>query len=410
MNAIVSWTLTHSGAPHVREALESARAFVDAHLVIWTDAAQSPLGHIADAVGERGPGRRTVYRRNWLWTGSFGEARNAALALAAELGATWGAMLDSDERVICPDPAAFREWLGALQAEKQVVLVHHHDRSHTRERFFRMPARYKFRGVTHEMYECPAHEQAIAPPELIMWSELAKTPAQLRAKFMRDAAMLREQLREDPRNGAALYYLGTSLQSLALYARDDGDQEGARRLFGEAIEAYREHRRIDTVGAPAWHEGTAWSCYRAAECYLAIGEPDRAIDCAAAGMVLDAGIGELPWIASVASLHVGRYEQARCWAEMAKAHGLGSEAERRRVGFRVVHGLTMGPDEVIAAANIGMMKATADMMAPLLGAESVQVTWDGKSGSTAAIAYKFKPKCSTCGDAGCDQCTDWDDT
>jgi hypothetical protein len=189
-------------------------------------------------------------------------------------------MIDTDERAICPDPEAFRSWLAAIPVHIQVVLAHHEDGSHTRERFFRMPPRHKFGGKTHEMYGCPANEQAIAPRELIQWSELPKTPEQLRAKFARDVTMLREDIAERPENGAALYYLGMSLQSLALYDREDGNEEAARVKFGQAIEAYREHRRLDVSGSPAWHEGTAFSCYRAAECYLAMGEPDRAIDCA----------------------------------------------------------------------------------------------------------------------------------
>ncbi len=345
---IVSFTLAGPGtAPIIGDALRSVAKWTDDRiLIIDPGVGRYEFSSVNLTYGT------SVYQ--WKWRNDYGAARNAGLAFAAETGADWGAMVDSDERVICPDPAAFRAWLAALPPAKQVVLVHHHDRSHTRERFFRLPARYAFRGSTHEMYECPAHEQAIAPPELITWSELPKTREQLRAKFTRDVDMLRAQLRADPRNGAALYYLGVSLQSLAVYAREDGDEKAARERFAEAIEAYREHRRVDTVGAPAWHEGTAWSCYRAAECYLAIGEPDRAIDCAAAGMVLDAGIGELPWIAAVASLHAGRFEQARCWAEIALVHKMGSEAERRRVGFRVTHGLTIGPEEVIAAARAGM--------------------------------------------------------
>jgi tetratricopeptide (TPR) repeat protein len=348
---IVSWTLAGPGtAPIIRDALRSAALVVDESIVVHTGGDVLALERaVFDALGPRASSPDS-----WPWQNDYGAARNAGLAFAAETDADWSAMVDTDERVICSDPAAFRKWLAALPDAVQVVLVHHNDRSHTRERFFRMPARYKFQGRTHEMYPAPTNEQAIAPPELIMWSELPKTREQLRAKFERDARMLDEQLEGNPNDGAARYYLGASLQSLAAYAREDGNQDEARRLFNVAINQYREHRRIDTTGAPAWHEGTAWSCFRAAECYLALEQPDRAIDCAVAGMVLDAGIGELPWIAAVASLQAGRYDQARCWAEMAKAHGLGSESERRRVGFRVVHGLTVGPDEVIAAARLAM--------------------------------------------------------
>jgi hypothetical protein len=395
---LISWTLAGPGtAPIIGDALRSVAPIVDACMVIWTGYETQPIGWAPDAVGEPGPGRRTVYARAWPWRDDYGAARNAALDFAEDTGADWSVMVDTDERVICPDPAALRAWLAALPASIAVVCVHHNDGSHTRERFFRMPSRYRFQGKTHEAYPCPENEQAIAPREMIQWSELPKTRAQLRAKFIRDVGMLREDIAANPKNGAAYYYLGTSLQTLAVYAREDaarspsavpgcgrceqlgsvcefhGAVEGEwvwRDMFTEAIAAFREHMRIDTAGAPAWHEGTAFSCYRAAECYLALGEPNRVLDCAAAGLILDAGIGELYWIAAVASLQEGRLEQARAWAESAKAHAMGSASERRRRGFRVVRGLTTGPDEVLAAVE-------ASRVTPLESAwERVFATFD----------------------------------
>ncbi len=352
---ILSWTLTNENAPPIRVALESVRPIVDAHLAIWTGAVSPPLGWAPDAVGEAGPGRRTVFTRWWAWQNDYAAARNAALDLAANgfvldrmTGNEWGLMLDTDERVICPDPSALRTFLASLPPSVCVALAHHEDGSHTRERFFRLPPRYKFTGRTHEMYPAREDEQAIVPPEIVRWSELAKTPEQLRAKFIRDVDMLREDIRENPKNGSAYYYLGASLQALAMGAPADGLDLPARAYLTEAIEAFREHRRIDTEGAPAWHEGTAFSCYRAAECYIALSQPDRALDCAVAGLALDAGIAELYWIAAVASLQVGRHEQARAWAESAKAHAMGSASERRRRGFRIPRGLREGPDEVLA--------------------------------------------------------------
>lgn len=343
---LVSFTLAGPGtAPIIGDALRSVAKLADDRHVVWTGPSAPDLSE--PTVGQIDSKNQPIFWRSWPWSGRFDEARNAALSFAADEPAAWAMLIDTDERAICPDAAALRVWLNALPEAVQVVLVRHHDNSHTRERFFRLPARYKFDGRTHEMYPCPANEQAIAPAELIQWTELRKTREQLKAKFIRDAIMLRADLDENPSNGAACYYLGVSLQSLALFAHEEGSEEEARRGFEEALAAYRRHREIDTSGAPAWHEGTAFSCYRAAECYLALGQPDRAIDCAAAGMVLDAGIAELPWIAAVASLQAGRLEQARCWAELAKVHAMGSEAERRRIGFRLPRGLTTGPDEVL---------------------------------------------------------------
>lgn len=323
---LCSWTLAGPGtATIIGDALRSVAPLVDACLVVWTGEEPSPLGAMPDVADGR-----QVHRRYWAWRDDFGAARNAGLEFAAGSG-EWSVMVDTDETVICPDPAALRSWLDALPATVQVALAHSDDASHTRERFFRHPCRHTFKGRTHEAFTAPQNEQAIIPRELIVWHELPKTPEQLHAKFERDVAMLREDIAADARDGRAWFYLGQTLQALGRHE--------------EAIEALREFHKLDT-----W-EGGAWGAYRAGECYLALGEPDRALDCALAGLARDAGIAELCWLASIASLQVGRLEQARCWAELAKVHRMGSEAERRRVGFRLPRGITTGPDEVLEAVR-----------------------------------------------------------
>lgn len=351
--ALVSFTLAGPWtADIIGCALRSAAPIVDTVAVVYTGTEDPGWAATLSDIVTSWTGTRPDLRWfQWPWRDDFAAARNAALAFAAETGAAWGCMVDTDERVICPDPAALRAFLGALPDHVIVALAHAADGSHTRERFFRLPARAQFVGRTHEQFIAREDQQAIVPREIVTWSELPKTREQLRAKFTRDATMLRADIKADPNNGAAQHYLGITLQSLAAFAREDGPEGLAQDLLHAAIASYREHRRIDTSGAPAWHEGTAWSCYRAAECYLALEQPDRAIDAALAGLALDAGVGELYWIAAVASLQAGRHEQARAWATSAKAHGMGSESERRRRGFRVPRGLTTGPDEVIAAAT-----------------------------------------------------------
>lgn len=324
---IVTWTLCGaSPTSDLNGAIKSARCFASQQLVIWTSPRRAEIITAGN-----------VHTREWAWRDDYSAARNAGLDFAAEpmglsgVRADWACMLDDDEKVICPDPAAFRTWLAALTDAVAVVLVHSADGSHTRERFFRLPARVRFTGRTHEMVIATMDQQAIAPPDLITWSELPKTDEQLRAKFLRDVEMLREDIRENPSHIAAHYYLGATLQALGRHA--------------EALDSFRTHHTLDT-----W-EGGAWSCYRAAECYLSLNQPNRAIDAALAGMARDVGIAELHWIAAIASLQEGRTEQARCWALAAKIHGRGSESERRRVGFRIPRGLTTGPDEILDAVN-----------------------------------------------------------
>jgi hypothetical protein len=313
---IVSWTLV--GLGHERAALDalaSVERLVDDSIVIDT----SPL----EMTSLRGS---NVVR--WPWRNDFGAARNAGLDFAAEAGADWGCMVDADEWVTCPDPVAVRAFLAELSPTVAVVLVHATDGSHTRERLFRLPSRYRFMGRTHECYAPNTDaEQAFMPQELLTWDETPKTPEQLQAKFTRDVEMLKADIIDNPKDGRAHYYLGSSLQGLGRHE--------------EAVDAFRECIAHDSL------ELGAWACFRAAESLLELERYDRALDAAIAGMARDAGIAELPWIAAIASLRVGRLEQARCWACLAEVHGKGSEAERRRVGFRVPKGLTFGPKEVL---------------------------------------------------------------
>jgi hypothetical protein len=328
---IVSWTLAGQGsATIIDDALRGVSAIAQESLVILTGGAPRDM---ADLVLQD-EWRDRIRGHHWRWRDDFGAARTAALSLADESGADWSVMIDTDERVICPDPDVFRVWLAALPDRVQVALAHFADGSHTRERFFRHPCKHKFIGRSHESFTATLDEQAIIPRELIQWTELPKSADALRSKFERDVEMLRADIADNAKDGRAWFYLGQTLQALG--------------RFEEAIEALREFHKLDT-----W-EGGAWGCYRAAECYLALGQPDRAIDCALAGMARDAGIAELPWIAAVASLQVGRLEQARCWAELARVHGMGSEAERRRVGFRLPRGLTTGPSEVLEALTTAL--------------------------------------------------------
>ncbi len=326
---LVSWTLAGPGtAPIIGDALRSVAPIVDRAMLVWTGPDEGRIPGDMVHASEDGIGA-VLLLRSWSWRDDFGGARGAALDFTErEGGVDWSTMVDTDERVVCSDPAALRSYLAALAPDVVVVLAHSEGGTFTRERFFRHPNPGRFVGRTHEQFRArPGGTHAIIPRELIYWTELPKTPAQLEFKNERDIAMLRADLADDPTNAGAWFYLGSTLQAMGRHE--------------DAIGAWREQLRIDSG------EGGAWGAFKAGESYLELGQWDRVIDCCLQGMARDAGIAELPWLAAIASLRVGRWEQARSWALLAKVHGAGSEAERRRTGFRVPRGLTVGPDEVL---------------------------------------------------------------
>lgn len=322
---IVSTTLANVGnVAGVVRAVDSVCAVIDYAI------------HINTSIGPTWCSTPGIESVEWPWQTHFGAARQAALDIASKHGGgfDWMLMVDSDEAAVIPDPAALRSYLAALPASMQVVLVRAADGSHLRERLFRLPARARWIGRTHEAFPVPLDQQAVAPESLVTWTELPKTQATLVAKFERDVEMLRADIADDATDGRAFYYLGVTLRQLGKYE--------------EAADAFRSCASFDGI------EGGAWACFQAAEIYLDhLRLPDRAIDAALAGLARDSGIAELAWVAARASLGAGRTEQARCWSALAKVHGDGSEAERRRVGFRVPRGLTHGPDEVrVVAASV----------------------------------------------------------
>lgn len=324
MTRIVSWTLAHAFS-RAAEALRSVQRIVDDRLVIWTSDIMA--GAIPSDVA-----MPDVRVERWGWRNDFAAARNAALDFAAETGAEWGLMLDSDETVICPDPAALRSFIAALPASVSVVVAYASDGATVRERLFRLPARGRFTGRTHEAFHVEPGEQALVPPEIIVWDDRPKTAEQLRAKNERDALMLSAEIEEHPDVARWRFYLGAALAGLGRHE--------------EAIEAYRSAAERDHG------EIGALSCIRAAEILIAEKRYEEAIAACARGLTMRADLPELPWLAAGAAWNMGDAWQAEAFARLAKVHGdtgPGRGAARDRwTGFRIGRARNEGPDEILA--------------------------------------------------------------
>jgi hypothetical protein len=92
--------------------------------------------------------------------------------------------------------------------------------------------------------------------------------------------------------------------------------------------------------------------YRAAECQIALGDLDGAIQSCADGLVRHPGIAELPWLAAWASHQKGEYRRAIAWARMSCAIGSveGVGDSFQRVGFSNPRGRFEGPYDVLRFA------------------------------------------------------------
>src|SRR5687768_8592724 len=140
---IISTTLTGSNREIIADALRSVVDWVDWCLVIDTGISDDTL-EIARAV----VGDKLVVRR-FPWRDDFAAARNFALDAAAETGASWAVMLDTDERIDLNE-GDIRVMLGGTDGS--ALYVKHVDGTYGKERFFRLPARGHYAGPTHEAF------------------------------------------------------------------------------------------------------------------------------------------------------------------------------------------------------------------------------------------------------------------
>lgn len=380
---LVSTTLVGAGrATEAAGALESFAPLVDDQIVIDTAPVETPSLHVPSH-----PPCTSVFR--FPWPGRFDLARNECLRLALDARADWSVMVDSDERMVCPDVAAVRAYLAALDLKVQIVCVFAADGTYQRERFFRGTIQERWTFRTHESIKAGPGEQATIPAELISWAELPKTGEMVVTKSKRDVELIREDLLEYPNEPRLYFYLGNSLAHI-------GPEH-----YEEAIGAYRKVAEVGTG------EGCAWACFCAARLYFeqsqiasgrmvaAKGDEEtsreraemwrlayKALDCCSAGIHRKVSIAELHWLAACIHHAIGNHMDGLAYARQAALYGRESLFFEDRHGFMVPAALTDGP-RTIEAWCLASIKADATPMAsnlaPLLASlDAAMVAATGK--------------------------------
>jgi tetratricopeptide (TPR) repeat protein len=319
---IASTTLTGNNSAIIAEALASAVEWVDICLVIDTGVTDDTLEVARRVAGDK-------YRcRRFPWIDDFAAARNFALEAAAAEGADWAVTLDTDERMELGnvDLRAVLE-----SARNDVFMMFSSNDEYAKERCFRLPAKERFEGPTHEAY--PAYRGTVATLAGVRFRELEKSAHALRRKFERDREILVRHVQAHPKDPRWHYYLGESLKNLG--------------RLEEAVAAYDACAKLR-----GWNEESAWACYRAAECLSRLQRHQEAVDRCAQGLARHAGIAELPWLAGFCSYQLRDYAQASYWARLAVTHGLfqGSGPGVQRIGFRNQDALYEGPFDILRYA------------------------------------------------------------
>jgi tetratricopeptide (TPR) repeat protein len=302
---IVSTTISGNSREIIGDALRSVVEWVDWCLVINTGITDDTLDIAREIVGDK------LIVRQLTWRDDFSEARNFALDAAAEIGATWAVTLDTDERL----DVRGVDVRAALRATTVDMLqIKHVNGTYSKEKVFRLPARGRYVGPTHEAF---IQQGMHGELEGVRFDEQGKTAEQYQHKAERDVAILTRHTAENPEDPRWFYYLGDSLAGLGRY--------------DEAVAAFR-----DCASLGGWDEEGAWAMYRAAECLITLDRPDDAVAACTAGMARHGGLAELQWLAGFAAWRAGRPDQASYWARQAIAmghfHGVGGTVPRH--GFR----------------------------------------------------------------------------
>jgi glycosyltransferase involved in cell wall biosynthesis len=318
-------TMTGNNRDTVGDALRSAVDWVDWCLLVDTGITDDTLDVAREIAGDK------LIVRSFSWCNDFSAARNFALAAAAETGADWAVVVDSDERLI-PNGVDVRRVLA--ETTEPVLLATHISGAYTKDRFFRMPAGGEYRGPTHEaFYRTDIFGGATIGVPGFLVDELEKTPEQFRYKRERDLAILKPHTEVVPDEPRWQFYLGDALQGLERYE--------------EAIDAFRA-----CFALGGWDEEGAWAMYRTAECLIALGRLEEALDACATGMTRHSGIAELCWLAGYITLKLNRPVHAVYWARLAIVlgpfEGIGQTISRN--GWKYPPGYWEGPYDILRFA------------------------------------------------------------
>ena len=316
---IASVTLTGNNESIIADAITGVVDVVDLCIVVDTGSTDQSMQIAKSAAGDK------FVAASFPWINDFAAARNYCLQAAAESGADWALILDTDERVIF-NGEDVRRALEKITAG--AVIVNYINGTYGKVRFIKLPSPIGFVGPTHEVY--PGYKVGTVTLDNVKFSELGKTAEQLAFKFERDVEILLKHTAENPQDPRWFYYLGDSYKNL--------------NQLQSAIAAYEQCWQLN-----GWDEESAWCMFRAAECYVSLNNLTKAIECCAKGLGRHPAIAELPWLAGWCSYKMGHYDKAIAWCKISLSLGYpeGIAPTVHRIGFRHPPGLWEGPYDVL---------------------------------------------------------------
>ena len=286
--------------------LEAAQAAVDEIIVVDTGSTDATI-EIARSFGA------TVIEREW--TGSFSDARNASLEAAT---GDWFIYLDADEVLVAEDVDKLRALTG--QTWRESFFLHETNFTgdegngvsvvHSALRMFRNRPNYRFSGRLHEQiaFHLPAYlpERMAQSPVRINHYGYLGVVRESKDKARRNLELLHAQQRETPAEALnAFFYYNL------------GSEYFACGEVAKAVEQFETGFRKVEAQNTFWHEYAPSLVLRSVKALRAASRFDDALQRSELGLEHFPGFTDLVYEQGMASLGLGRTDEATVYFERA---------------------------------------------------------------------------------------------
>lgn len=231
----------------IKRCLSSVKPFIDYWVIVdtgSTDGCQEMIKEFMKGI----PGE--LHERPWK---NFEHNRNEALALAKDK-ADYVLIMDADDRLEFEPNYRIPD----LMKDGYRFWIKFNSTSYQRHQLIQTKGPWKWEGVLHEALtaDVPVTSESFDGVKYVVSTDGARS--QDPKKFLKDAEVLEEALRDDPNNTRYMFYLAQSY-------RDAGEH-------AKSLEWYR--KRIEKGG---WQEEVFWSLLQVASLEHSLGRPEETV-------------------------------------------------------------------------------------------------------------------------------------
>lgn len=218
----------------IRRCLASVRDHIDYWVIVDTGSTDGTQSIIKEFLKEI-PGE--LHERSWR---DFGTNRTEALRLA-ESKADYLLFIDADEQLIVPDGFM---WPEKPMDDAYFLNVSYGNMNYARCAIVSTKLKWEWNGVLHEYLQSdrPATRVDLPGPYVLVTHDGAR--AQDKDTYKKDAELLRNALKDDPKNARYQFYLAQSLFDSQQWAESLLEYAKRIEMKGWPEEVWYSHYRI----------------------------------------------------------------------------------------------------------------------------------------------------------------------